>query len=42
MSIVDEDHHCRGRHQPPLPSTMIAIAAVNAKQQLLASGGCPH
>jgi hypothetical protein len=40
MTTVDKDQHCHGRHRPPLPSTMTAIAAVNNKQQLLASGGC--
>jgi hypothetical protein len=38
-TAVKEDHHHRGRNQPPLPSTMTAIAAVNNKKQPLASGG---
>jgi hypothetical protein len=40
MITINKDHHRCGRHQAPLPSTMIAIAAVKDEQQLLASGGC--
>ncbi len=39
---INEDHHHRSGLQPLLPSTMTAIAAVNNKQQPLASGGCRH
>jgi hypothetical protein len=42
MTAVDEDHHLRGCHRPPLPSTMTAIAAINSKQQPLAAGGHHH
>jgi hypothetical protein len=38
-TAVDKDHRCRGRHLPPLPSTMTAFAAIDDKQRPLASGG---
>jgi hypothetical protein len=31
MTPVDKNHHCCGRHQPPLLLTMTAIAAVDDK-----------
>ncbi len=39
MIAIDKDHHRRSHHRPPLPLTMTTIAAVDDKQQPLASGG---